>query len=54
MQTTLIKTDTTEEITLDRLWLRAALKECVAYSEHGQVTEVVFGRTTCWNCGNAL
>lgn len=43
-----------EVITLDRLWLRAALKECVAYGEHGTVTETVNGRATCWNCGNHL
>lgn len=40
--------------TLDNLWLRAALKECIAYQEHGQLTEVVNGHVTCWNCGNCL
>lgn len=51
MQATLIEL---EPITLDHLWLRAALKECVEYQEHGQETELVNGKVTCWNCGNAL
>lgn len=41
-------------ITLDRLWLRAALRECIEYGEHGNNIETVNDRATCWNCGNAL
>lgn len=39
----------------DRLWLRAAKRECIAYGDHGIVTETAAdGRTHCFNCGGTL
>lgn len=36
---------------LDALWLRAAIRECIAYGEHGIDTEEdEHGRTVCFNC----
>lgn len=51
-QTTLIKTE--EITTVDLLWKRAAIRECILYEEHGQETEVIQGRVVCFNCGGKL
>jgi hypothetical protein len=35
----------------DWLWLRAAIRECIAYGEHGVNTELdAQGRKVCFNC----
>jgi hypothetical protein len=52
MQTILFVMDTPA---LDLAWYRAALRECIAYGEHGQETEVNDdGRIVCFNCGNTV
>lgn len=39
----------------DLLYQRAALKECIAYGEHGEETETTEdGREVCFNCGAAI
>lgn len=39
----------------DQLWLRAAIRECIAYGEHGvQVEEDEDGHTICFNCQGIL
>lgn len=42
--------------TLDMAWLRAAIRECIAYGEHGIETEDddEHGRTICFNCQGIL
>lgn len=52
MQATLFQT---ESPSLDRLWLRAAIRECIQYGEHGTETEDdEHGRTVCFNCRGRL
>lgn len=45
---------TIEPLKLDLKWFRAAIRECIKYDEHGHDTEVVNGKTVCWNCGGEL
>lgn len=55
MQTILPTMETVSAQDIDLiLWARAALKECIAYHEHGVETEVINGKTMCFNCGGAL
>jgi hypothetical protein len=52
MQATLFKT---ESPALDMLWLRAAIRECIEYGEHGHDTEInEAGREVCFNCRGAI
>lgn len=47
MQTTLFQTDRVA----DHLWLRAAIRECITYGEHGIITEEdEHGHQVCFNC----
>jgi hypothetical protein len=40
---------------LDSAWLRAAIRECIAYGEHGIETEQdEHGHTVCFNCQGQL
>jgi hypothetical protein len=51
MQTTLLNLNPTS----DRIWQRAALRECIQYGEHGEETETTLdGREICFNCGSSL
>ena len=34
----------------DKLWFRAALKECELMQEHMVITEVVEAQVKCFNC----
>lgn len=34
----------------EKLYFRAAFKECQAFNEHMTITEVVNNRTQCFNC----
>lgn len=44
-----------EAPSLDRLWLRAAIRECIEYGEHGIETEEdEHGHTVCFNCQGQL
>ena len=49
MTQTTLEINTTELI--DRLWRKAAERECRFYSEHFETTEVIAGHTVCFNCG---
>lgn len=52
MQATLFQTEVPK---VDVLWLRAAIRECIAYGEHGVDTEIdEHGREVCFNCRGSL
>lgn len=43
--------------TLDKetlLYIRAAIRECIEYGEHGLEIEVIDGQFRCFNCEGAL
>lgn len=51
MQTILFKTT----VMPDQLWLRAAVRECLAYGEHGvEVEHDEHGHQVCFNCQGIL
>lgn len=55
MQTILPDMETVSVIDINQiLWARAALKECIAYQEHGQDLEEIDGQVVCFNCGGKL
>lgn len=44
-----------EAPSLDMAWLRAAIRECITYGEHGIETEDdEHGHTVCFNCRGRL
>jgi hypothetical protein len=53
MQTILLDMPTVD---IDQLsYQRAALRECIAYGEHGEETEIAEdGREVCFNCGGSV
>jgi hypothetical protein len=53
MQTLLFNQSLTEDVD-DILWARAALRECLAYREHGLEVEDREGKTICFNCGGQV
>jgi len=53
MQTILIDMPTLD--TQELQYRRAAIRECIAYGEHGEDIETTEdGREVCFNCGGAL
>lgn len=47
MQATLFNLDRAT----DQLWFRAAIRECIAYGEHGIIVqEDEHGHSVCFNC----
>jgi hypothetical protein len=34
-----------------RTWFRIALRECIRFGDHGTFTEVIDGKTVCFDCG---
>ena len=49
-QTELLPSPQPELTQEDKLWFRAALKECQATAEHLQLIEVVNHKQVCFNC----
>lgn len=42
-------------VSLDAAWLRAAIRECITYGEHGiEVEDDEHGHTVCFNCRGRL
>ncbi len=53
MQTILLDMPTLN--TEDLRYRRAALRECIAYGEHGEEVETIEdGREVCFNCGGSV
>jgi hypothetical protein len=42
------------EPAIDLAWLRAAIRECIEYGEHGTIIEEEGAHTVCFNCRGRL